>query len=347
MVKYYGAPPSGSASISGLVAAVILAVSGCQHAPRTPPGFQGVVEYDGRIVSFEAAGRVLSVPVHRGDVVKAGDVLASLEDHSQRLQRAVRAADVTVAKADVALVAAPARKEDVRALEADVAAAQATETLLAKTAERARRLTAQNALPAADLDRAEGDLTRAASQRQALGLRLALARKGSRPEEIARAAQRARSAETAVALEDERLTRYVLKTLVAGTVLDVHTEVGELAGAGTPAATIADTTHPYVDVFVPQGALGGVRIGSAAEVRVDATRATFPGRVEWISPRTEFTPRYLFSERERPNLVIRVRVRIDDPASALHAGVPAFVSGLASPGGLGAAPTGGAGDGGR
>jgi hypothetical protein len=46
--------------------------------------------------------------------------------------------------------------------------------------------------------------------------------------------------------------------------------------------------------------------------------------VEHISRTTEFTPRYLFSERERPNLVIRVRLRIEDPERRLHAGVPAF-----------------------
>jgi HlyD family secretion protein len=311
---------------SGLRRAVVLfaLLAACRSSPATPPGFQGVVEYDDRLVSFDAAGRILSVPIHRGDVVKPGDVLATVEDRAERLQRAARAAEVVVAQADVALAAAPPRKEDVGALEAEVAAAQASEDLLTKSAVRARKLHGDGALTSADLDRAEGDLARASKERQALQQRLALARKGARPEEIARARTRARSAETAVALEDERLARYTLDSLIAGTVLDVHAKVGELAGVGRPAATIADTAHPYVDVFVPQGALAGVQVGSRASVRVDATNAALPGRVEWISPRTEFTPRYLFSERERPNLVVRVRVRIDDPAARLHAGVPAF-----------------------
>jgi HlyD family secretion protein len=189
-----------------------------------------------------------------------------------------------------------------------------------------RKLQGEGALTTADLDRAEGDLARASNERQALQQRLALARKGARPEEIARARTRARSAESAVALEDERLARYTLTSLIAGTVLDVHAKAGELAGAGRPAATIADTAHPYVDVFVPQGALGGIQVGSRASVRVDATSAALPGRVEWLSPRTEFTPRYVFSERERPNLVVRVRVRVDDASARLHAGVPAFAA---------------------
>jgi HlyD family secretion protein len=89
---------------------------------------------------------------------------------------------------------------------------------------------------------------------------------------------------------------------------------------------VADTAHPYADVFVPQGGLDGLRMGTPATVAVDATAEPFRGRIEDVSRRTEFTPRYLFSERERPNLVVRVRVRVDDPGEKLHAGVPAFVT---------------------
>jgi hypothetical protein len=46
--------------------------------------------------------------------------------------------------------------------------------------------------------------------------------------------------------------------------------------------------------------------------------------VESVSPDTEFTPKFLFSDRERPHLVVRVRVRVEDPQRRLHSGVPAF-----------------------
>ena len=84
-----------------------------------------------------------------------------------------------------------------------------------------------------------------------------------------------------------------------------------------------------------QGPIAGIRVGTKADVRVDSQPETVPGAVEFVSRTTEFTPRYLFSEKERPSLVIRVRVRLDDAKGALHAGVPAFVT-LA--GGAGTAP---------
>ena len=70
--------------------------------------------------------------------------------------------------------------------------------------------------------------------------------------------------------------------------------------------------------------LGGIDVGDRTVVQVDSLQLPLWGVVEHIERRTEFTPRYLYSERERATLVVRVRIRIDDRAHLLHAGVPAF-----------------------
>lgn len=312
-------------AVAALAAAFLLSTAGCHRPPPTPPGFQGVVEYDERVVSFEAAGTVLGVSIHRGDTVKKGDVLATLDDRLETLARAARAGEVDVAQADLVLLEAGARKEDVGALAAQLKAAQSTEGLLAKTAERARALHEKGSLPLSDLERIEADHARAKAEVASVANKLAALQKGARPEEVARAKTRVGASLASVTLADEKIKRYVAKTLIGGTVLDVHVDPGELAGVGTPVATIADTSHPYVDVFVPQKDLGGIKVGNTATLRVDAATKGWTGKVEWISPRTEFTPRFLFSEKERANLVVRVRVRVDDPSLELHAGVPGFV----------------------
>jgi HlyD family secretion protein len=109
-------------------------------------------------------------------------------------------------------------------------------------------------------------------------------------------------------------------------VLDVHTEVGEVVAPGTPVFTIADPGRVHAYVFVPQARLSGLDVGDAASVRADGIAPALSGSVEHISRRTEFTPRYLFSDRERSNLVVRVKVRIEDPKGLLHAGVPVFAT---------------------
>jgi HlyD family secretion protein len=302
-----------------------VALASCTAPAEQPPGYQGIVEHEVHTVAAEAAGRVDEVSVRRGDAVLPGDVLALLDDTLGRLGVDVRQAEVEVARADLALLSAGSRREDVASVAAQLRAAKAGEANAAKSEARARELFAAGALPQAELDRAEAEAQRAKGERQSLEARLSGLARGARPEELARAEARATAAERATALETERVSRATLRSLVAGTVTDVLVEPGELAGVGTPVVTLADLDHPYAEVFVPQDDLGGVAIGRTATLHVDATDAVFRGQVEWISPRTEFTPRYVFSPRERPNLVVRVRVRIEDPEHALHAGVPAFV----------------------
>ena len=140
------------------------------------------------------------------------------------------------------------------------------------------------------------------------------------------------AADVAVKSFDERIARHALRAEHPGYVLEVHHEEGEFVGVGAPIVTVADLERPYVDVFVPQAAIDEARVGRAVKVRVDAVDAAFTGRVEWIGRRTEFTPTFLFSDRERPNLVIRVRVRVDDPERRLRAGVPTFVTWEDGPG---------------
>jgi HlyD family secretion protein len=296
----------------------------CQPISGVPAGFQGLVEYEDRTIAFEVAGRVEHVEVRRGDLVMDGQLLARLDETIARLTCDTRKQEASAAQADLALLLAGNRREDIAALNDDVHSAQSSEDLTRINTTRTRTLYADGALPKSELDKAETDLQRAEFERKSLEQRLSVLKQGSRPQEIARARARADEAKANVALEQELLARHRLLSKGPGEVLDVTVKDGELAAVGTPALVMADTAHPYVDVYAPQGELDGVRPGVHAEVRVDATSVPFAGTVDYVSPETEFTPKFLFSDRERPHLVVRVRVRIDDPDRRLHAGVPAF-----------------------
>ena len=315
-----------NAQTAGFVLLCALGLLSCGARSKLPPGYQGVVEYDERVVSFEVPGRIAKVDVHRGDVVGVGDAIAELDDSLEVAVRDARLAEADAARADLSLLEAGARPEDIGSAAGDVKSALASEDLAKKNLERAKNLFSSDAIARAELDRSQADYDHARGARIAIEERLAALQHGARPQEIARARARLASAEASSRLEDERLARYALRVHDPGEVLDVHVEVGELASVGTPAATVADVSHPYVDVFVPQGEMDGVKIGDKATVRVDATSQPFRGAVEYVAHRTEFTPRFLFSQQERPNLVIRVRVRLDDPEQRLHAGVPAFAT---------------------
>ena len=302
------------------------ALSGCRNDHPHDGELQGLVELDERVLAFEVPGQVQQLLVHRGDRVTPTQLLAALDDTLERTTRETRRAEAAAAAAQAELAQAGSRPEEVRALAAQLRSGEAALANLRATLARERRLHGSGVTPAAIVDDLAAREQSASADLEAQRQRLQLARRGARPQEIRGAEARADAARHTVTLLDERLDRHQLRAPVEATVVDTHVDPGEIVGAGSPVLTLADTSHPYADVFVPQGALGGVRLGSPAVVRVDAQPAPLTGRVEWISHQTEFTPRFLFSQRERPNLVVRVRVRIDDPGELLHAGVPAFVT---------------------
>ena len=304
---------------------LLAAAAACSRSGGDAAEYQGVIELHERILSFEVTGRVKELRVRRGERVEAGQVLAVLDDSWEIPQREAKAAEARAADAQLDLLKAGARGEDIRAAEAQLRGAKAAEETLRDSLERTRKLRSEGTVPPSQLDEISGQYERARAERQAAEERLLALRAGARSQEIRAALARSSQAHSALEAADARLARFVLRSEIAGAVLDTHVEPGEVVQVGTPIATIGETRRPYLDVFVPQGDLGAIRPGAAAEVRVDALPAErFKGAVEMVGRTVEFTPRYLFSEKERPNLVVRVRIDLQDPQEKLHAGVPAF-----------------------
>lgn len=303
-----------------------LVLTSCEREPQLKADdyLQGVVELDERLLAMEVSGRVQKVSVKRGAVVSSGQLLVTLDPELEETARSARAAEAEAAKSQTDLLEAGSRPEDIRSMASQVKSARASEQLLDKMLAREKALLEKRVSTQSAVDDLESRRDAARANRQSLEHKLSALRRGARPEEIETAKARAAAAEKTVKLQQEKVDRYVLRAPIAGTVLDVHVEPGEVVGAGTPVVTLGDTQRPYVDVFVPTSKLDGIQVGSTGTVRIDGSERMYPAQVDWIARQTEFTPRYLFSERERPNLVVRVRLVVSDPEQRLHAGIPAF-----------------------
>lgn len=293
--------------------------------------FQGMVEHEQVDLGFEVSGRVAEVVVRPGQEVAAGDVIARLDDVLDRQTREIRARELAVARADLALIAAGSRIEDVRAARAQLTAARATEATLRRELERDRALVERGVIAGAVVDDMAAQLARAVGERTMLEERVRALSTGARDEEIARAQARVASAEQALALEDSRLDKRVLRASIAGTVLDTYIEPGEVVGAGVAIATVIDRLQPYADVFVPVARASTITVGAPVSLAIEGTTTEVAGAVERVFPHAEFTPRFVYSPRERPNLMMRVRVRLRDPERRLFAGLPAYARIAAGP----------------
>jgi len=320
-------------NVAGVLTSLLLAASGCAERAPEADLYQGVVEYQERDLGFEMTGRITDLLVHEGDRLPGNALIARIAPDIERDTLAARESEARAAGAQLALLQAGSRPEDVSALAARVDAARANESLMRVSADRARKLYAAQATPQAALDEANAQLTRAEADTKAAVEALRAAQRGARKQEIQAAQDRLAAAQASSDVQRGRVARYELRALDPGEILEIHLRTGELAVAGLPVVTVADTAHPYADVFVPQAAIGGIAVGASAQARVDSLPHPVPGHVERVSRRTEFSPRYLFSRTERATLVVRVRVRFDDPGRELHAGVPIFVRIARSPAG--------------
>lgn len=307
-----------------VLTASLLAAAGCTPHDPDAASYQGVVEFEERDLAFEVGGRVRALEVHEGDTLAAGALIARIDPELEEGALSVRTAETGVAEQQLALLRAGTRPEEIRTLRARVDAVIANETLLRTNADRTRRLFENQVAPRATLDQAEAELAHATAERRAAEEQLRAAALGSRRQEVAAAVDRVSVARATTDLQRRRVARYELRALDPAEVLEVHVRTGESAAVGQPVVTVADTRHPYADVFVPQANVAGIRVGATAHARIDSLAQPITGRVERILRTTEFSPRYIFSRDERANLVIRVRLRFDDPGRQLHAGVPLF-----------------------
>lgn len=285
-----------------------------------------MVELDERAMAFEFSGRLVRIDIRRGQRVSAGEVIARLDDQVERQNLAIRNAELTVAESQLALLAAGARPEDLSALRARLRGLRENRRIAEQSLARTERLLGVGASTPVQRDQLSTTLASLSAEEAVVSSALTSARRGARLEEVAGARARVEAARAGVRAAQERLDRYALRSPIAANVLDLNFEEGEVVGAGVPVVVLGDPDRPFVDVFVPQRRISEIHMGAAATVRIDARRRALAGQIEDIGRRTEFTPRYLFSEEERANLVLRVRVRIDDPEHKLFAGVPTFVT---------------------
>ena len=112
-----------------------------------------------------------------------------------------------------------------------------------------------------------------------------------------------------------------------GTIINKLVEQGELVAAGAPIATLIDLSDIYVRAYIPEKAIGQIRIGNPARIFADAfPQRFFPGRVVEVSQQAEFTPKEVHTQEERTKLVFGVMVKIDNPEGFLKPGMPVDVT---------------------
>ena len=324
---------------SNAAAAVLLiaaALTACHRDSRNAPRrVTGYVEATDVRVSAEVGGRLTELRVGEGDRVKAGDVIARLDTADTELALRRAEADRDQAAAQLRLLEAGSRPEDIRqasaqlaSAQADVKAAQAQLDAASADVTRFENLLRANAGSVKQRDDAvtrrdvAAAQVRAAEQRaQAASDALARVRAGSRPQEIAAGHARVASADAQIAALQKSVADAIVKAPVGGIVTSKIADVGELLPPRGAIVVITDLDHAWANVYVDEQMVPSLKIGQAATIVTDAG-PRLQGSIAFISPKAEFTPRNVQTAEERSKLVYRVKVTADNSSGILKPGMP-------------------------
>lgn len=147
---------------------------------------------------------------------------------------------------------------------------------------------------------------------------------GATKEDLAIAEAGVAQAQAGVNVAQARFDKLSLRAPAAGRISKRSINVGQVIAPGTTAMTIVDTNRLTLTVFVPEDRVGRVRAGQSARVLVDSFPGRiFNGRVTFISPQAEFTPKNVQTAEGRASQVFAVKIRLENSENLLIPGVPA------------------------
>jgi HlyD family secretion protein len=320
-----------------LCAAAALAIPACRDEPPA-----AAVRVSGQVEATEVqaaalvGGRIVELRVEEGDRVAAGDVLARLDTGDAELALARARADREQAAAQLRLLRAGARPEDVRqaqaqlqaaeadarAADAELAAAEADvvrfESLLASNSGSRKQRDDAAARRDVAMARAQGAADRVRAARENL-LRL---RAGARREELDAAQARVAAADATTAVSHKAIADAVVTAPSGGIVTETFAAAGEIVQPRAPLAIITDLDRAWANVYVDEPAVPRLRIGQEATIFTDAGGPGLTGTISAISPRAEFTPRNVQTAEDRSRLVYRVKISVDNREGVLKVGMP-------------------------
>jgi HlyD family secretion protein len=319
---------------TALVASMALTAA-CGSRTDSLPRASGYVEATEVRVAAEAPGRVLEVLVDEGSRIEAGAIIARIDTADVEIALRRARADRDQAAAQLRLVRAGARAEDIRqaraqasSARADIAAAEAEREAAGDDLKRFEALLAAKAGSRKQRDDAATRVrvatarVEAARERtQAAEEAVARLKAGARPEEVAAAEARVSATEAQIAALEKSLADATVKAPVGGTVTSRLVDPGETLPRGAPVVVIADLDRAWANVYVDEPLVPRLSLGKPVTLHTDAGQQV-AGTITYISPRAEFTPRNVQTAEERSKLVYRIKVTVDNREGILKPGMP-------------------------
>ena len=314
--------------VIGALLLATLALAAWYFWPRAPEErWLGYVEAETLYIAAPVSGRLAARPAVRGASVTTGAALFSLDAVVSDADTARLQAEVAAARAQAANLGTPRqRPAELDMWRAAQASAAAQLTKAQNDFSRISQLSARGFASKAQLDSARAARDSASA---ALAQAQAQFRSGElstgRGEQIAAAQAGIAGAEAALRGQQQRRSDIAPVSPASGVIEQTFYNVGEWVPANAPVVSVLPDDRRKLRFFVPEGRIAGLKTGATIAFSCDGCGAQRQARISYISPRSEFTPPVIYSERARAKLVFLVEAALAPTAKPLPPGLPVAV----------------------
>jgi HlyD family secretion protein len=295
-----------------------------------PPRLSGYVEGETLYVGASVAGPVSVVSVARGQRVSAGQPLFALDAAQLVAARDQAASQAAAAEAQALDAAKGQRPDELAVYDAQRAAAQAALAEAQADYNRVAPLAAKGIYAPARLDQARAALRTAQANVRTVEQQRRVGTLGARPDAVRAAQSQAAAARDQLAVAQNRLDLISPRAPAAARVQDVFYQSGEWVAANQPVVALLADDRVRLRFYVPQAEVERYRPGMRIQFSCDGCKPGLGARINFVSPRAEFTPPVIYSRESRDRLVFLVEALPDRPADLLP-GLPVDVTPLAGP----------------
>jgi HlyD family secretion protein len=225
--------------------------------------------------------------VNRGSRVKAGQLLATLEDRDLAAAELENKGALSQAEAAYATATASGLPEEFRKAELDVEAAKQGLDAEQKLYDSRQNLFHEGALPRKDLDQARVSLTQAKSQYEIAQHHWNALQAGGKEQELKSASGQLQTARGKYLGSQAQLSYSEIRSPINGVITERALYPGEMAAAGAPLLVVMDTSSVIAKAHIPQKDAAVLKVGSHAELTVPGSDEKIPGKITVVSPATD------------------------------------------------------------
>lgn len=117
-------------------------------------------------------------------------------------------------------------------------------------------------------------------------------------------------AQAAVDLAQLQVDKGNIKTIMDGTITEIFVQKGESVNPGTRVVEISDLHNVYVKIYVEESKRDKIKLDDTLTVTLNNKELS--GKVIYLSPKSEFTPKNVETKDEKAKTLFEVKLQLPD-----------------------------------